>query len=329
MASATGFVLTWDIPSTNMITSIDRPLPSRLRARGRDLDLAPGCFGYLSPSNDALGDPGELNRRLQEEGYLYLPGFFERDLIADARRSLTDRLSAQGLLHPDRAPFDGIAHPDPARRTVFKPDLTENNEAIDRVVFGPEIFGFYETLFGERVRAFDFKWLRAIGPGPGTQAHCDWVYMSRGTPRLLTCWIPYGDVPLKVGGLMMLERSHLQSARIKRYLEVDVDSYCENRPGDVAIAREGKWKHSGWLSDRSDTLPEKFNTRWLTAHEWRMGDFITFNMTMVHGSLDNETDRIRLSSDTRYQRASEPADERWIGPKPIGHSVAGKRGRIC
>lgn len=301
----------------------------RLRARGHDLDLSFERFGFLQSSNDALGDSVELRRRMDEEGYLYLPGFFDRDLIADARRSLTERLFAQGLLHPDRDPFEGVAHPDPAKRTAFKPDLTENNEAIDRVVFGPEIFGFYETFFGEAVRAFDFKWLRAIGPGLGTQAHCDWVYMSRGTPRLFTCWIPYGDVPLELGGLMMLERSHHQSARIKNYLELDVDAYCENRPKDLEAARAGKWTHSGWLSERSDTLPDKFNTRWLTAEEWRMGDLITFNMTMIHGSLDNATDRIRLSSDTRYQRASEPADERWIGPKPIGHSLAGKRGRIC
>lgn len=304
-----------------MSPATDHPVPTGLKARGHALDLSPEKFGFLVPSNDALHDPAELRRRLQDEGYLYIPGFFDRGLIEDARRSLTARLFAQGLLHPDRDPFEGIAHPDPARRTAFKPDLTEGNDAIDRVVFGPEIFGFYENLLGEPVRAFDFKWLRAIGPGLGTQAHCDWVYMSRGTPNLLTCWIPYGDVPLEVGGLMMLERSHLQAARIKSYLDSDVDAYCENRPGTKP--------RQGWLSERSDTLPSKFKTRWLTAHEWRMGDFITFNMTMIHGSLDNQTDRIRLSSDTRYQRAGEPADERWIGPKPIGHSSAGKRGRIC
>lgn len=310
----------------NMSTTLSLPI---LRARGYDLDLAPERFGFLEPSTDALHRPAELRRRLDEEGYLYLPGFFDADLIAAARRSLTDRLAAQGLLHPDRNPFDAISHPDPARRTAFKPDLTENNLAIDRVVFGPEIFGFYEAFFGEPVRAFDFKWLRAVGPGLGTQAHCDWVYMSRGTPRLLTCWIPYGEVPLELGGLMLLERSHHQSARIKNYLNVDVDRYCENRPADAAAALAGKWTHAGWLSERSDTLPDKFQTRWLTAEQWSMGDFITFNMTMIHGSLDNGTDRIRLSSDTRYQCASEPVDERWIGPKPIGHSAAGKRGRIC
>ena len=52
-------------------------------------------------------------------------------------------------------------------------------------------------------------------------------------------------------------------------------------------------------------------------------------MHMVHASLDNPTDRVRLSSDSRYQPVSQPADERWVGETPTGHSLAGKRGRIC
>jgi hypothetical protein len=52
-------------------------------------------------------------------------------------------------------------------------------------------------------------------------------------------------------------------------------------------------------------------------------------MFTVHASLDNRTNRIRISSDSRYQRASEPIDERWIGVNPPGHSAAGKRGRVC
>jgi hypothetical protein len=56
---------------------------------------------------------------------------------------------------------------------------------------------------------------------------------------------------------------------------------------------------------------------------------ITFSMTLVHASLDNQTDQIRLSSDSRYQLATEAVDDRWIGLNPPGHTRAGKRGRIC
>jgi hypothetical protein len=76
------------------------------------------------------------------------------------------------------------------------------------------------------------------------------------------------------------------------------------------------------------TLREKLGGRWLTT-EFRMGDVLTFTMGTVHASLDNHTNRFRLSSDSRYQLASEPIDDRWIGEKPPAHGPQGKRTRIC
>ena len=55
----------------------------------------------------------------------------------------------------------------------------------------------------------------------------------------------------------------------------------------------------------------------------------TFRMDTIHGSIDNATQRIRLSTDTRYQRSDEPVDERWVGENPIGHGPDAKIGRIC
>ena len=52
-------------------------------------------------------------------------------------------------------------------------------------------------------------------------------------------------------------------------------------------------------------------------------------MYTMHASTDNHSRAFRLSTDTRYQLASEPVDERWIGENPIAHGPAGKRGFIC
>jgi ectoine hydroxylase-related dioxygenase (phytanoyl-CoA dioxygenase family) len=52
--------------------------------------------------------------------------------------------------------------------------------------------------------------------------------------------------------------------------------------------------------------------------DFRMGDVAIFDMYLLHGSLDNQTDRIRLSSDTRYQAASDPVDQRHMGETPDG-----------
>jgi ectoine hydroxylase-related dioxygenase (phytanoyl-CoA dioxygenase family) len=64
-----------------------------------------------------------------------------------------------------------------------------------------------------------------------------------------------------------------------------------------------------------------------------MGDALIFTLRTVHAGTDNETDRLRLSTDSRYQRADLPIDERWVrgsgGEDPIGHGLAAKQGKIC
>ncbi len=274
-----------------------------------------------------MGSAEKLRERLEEDAYLYLPEFFERELIVDARRSITSKLHTAGLLHPDYPSFEGVIAPGVSSR--IQPEVARDNPEVHRVVFGPELLSFFEMLLGGEVLHFDYIWMRAIGPGKGAPPHCDIVYMGRGTHELLTCWIPYGDILTELGGLIVLEGSHLQGKHLRDYLERDVDAYCENRPRHLEMVREGKWVWPGHLSTNPVTLRKKLGGRWLTA-DWKMGDLITFKMNLIHGSLDNRThDRLRLSSDTRYQLTSLPVDERWIGPEPIGHSLAGKRGRIC
>lgn len=308
------------------------PLPRtalpQLSSCGQNLDMSEESFGFVRSSADSLDDPAELNRRLAEDGYLYVPGFFDRKLIDTARAEVCSRLKAAGLLDPAHPTIAGIARS--GITSNYKGELARDNAAIQRVVYGPELLGFYTRLFGEPVRHFDYTWFRALSRGQGSAPHCDLVYMGRGTHQLLTCWIPYGDTPLEMGGVMLLEGSHRQHERLKSYLEVDVDAYCENRPVQVEkVVNRGGWSHPGYLSKNPATLRAKLGGRWLTAPEWRMGDFITFGMHIVHGGLDNQTDRLRLSTDTRYQRASQPIDERWIGDNPIANSRAGKRGRVC
>ncbi len=304
------------------------PVTFPLFSAGHELDVSDEAFGFVRSSDDLLDQPEELRQRLAEDGYLYIPGFFDPHLILAARLSVCTRLAAAELLDPNEPVIAAIAHPD--KSSNYNGELARGNSAVQRVVYGPELLGFYANLFGEPVRHFDYTWFRAMSRGQGSTPHCDLVYMGRGTHQLLTCWIPYGDTPLEMGGVMLLEGSHLKSETIKSYLEVDVDAYCENRPHEVdKVVNKNGWSHPGYLSKNPASLREKLGGRWLTAPDWKAGDFITFGMTMVHGGLDNQMARMRLSSDTRYQRASQPIDERWIGSNPIANTRAGKRGRVC
>ena len=299
-----------------------------LRSRGYPLDLAPASFGELRRSTDLGDDPVAFRQRLAEDGYLYLPGYLYRTAVLDSRAEILRRLNAAGALHPDAPVLDGIANP--AQPLGLSPELARNNAPLDRVLYAGKLLDLYQALLGGSIRHFDYTWLRTIPPGLGTTPHCDIVYMGRGTPRLMTAWVPFGDITLDIGGLMVLEGSHRQQDRLKRYLNRDVDAYCETQPRGIEVgAAQRRWEFDGALSKNPVTLREKLGGRWLTAQKFSMGDLVTFGMTTVHGSLDNQSDRIRISTDSRYQLASEPADERWIGPNPVGHSQAGKRGRIC
>ncbi len=299
----------------------------QLYSFGHELEMTDDKVGLLRDSSDAADDFPELRRRVAADGYLYMKGYLDREQVLAARANLTSRLAAAGVLDPAYPHLEGICNPEAGY--IFKPELINQNPAVQELLYSGRIPEFYRQFYGEDIRHYDFTWLRAIGPGKGTNPHCDLPYMGRGTHRHMTCWVPYGDISFELGGLVVLEGSHLRTDLLEHYVYRDVDAFCENKPKEADAAKAGKWAFTGTLSHNPPIVRNKFGGRWLST-EFKAGDFITFGMFLVHASLDNRTsNRLRISSDARYQRASEPIDERWVGLNPPGHSTAGKRGRIC
>ena len=296
------------------------------RSGGKYLSGDENLFGFLTDSSSFLMIPEELRSRLEADGYLYLKKFFPREKILNVRKEILNRMRERDLILHSQDPLDAMANP--AWTTSFMPELARNNRALESLIYSDRVMELFGNLLQGPVLHYDFTWFRPVGPGRGTAPHCDLVYMGRGTQQVFTMWVPYGDVPLQLGGLMVLERSHLKSKLLRNYLSRDVDSYCGNRPGAEKAQASDTLLWDGKLAKDPVRLRNKLGGRWLTA-EFEAGDIIIFCMTLVHGSLDNQTDQIRLSSDSRYQLATEPVDNRWIGANPAGHTKAGKRGRIC
>jgi ectoine hydroxylase-related dioxygenase (phytanoyl-CoA dioxygenase family) len=151
--------------------------------------------------------------------------------------------------------------------------------------------------------------------------------MGRGTTNLLTAWVPYGDVPRPMGGLAILEGSHRHREIREEYGRQDVDTFCENLGEEPRDGEPGAGVDP-ILDQDATALRRRLGGRWLTT-DFAAGDLLLFGMFTAHASLDNRTNRWRLSSDSRYQLAAEPIDERWVGENPVGHTKAGKRGMIC
>jgi hypothetical protein len=311
-------------------------------ARGRRLDTSPDAFGELRPTPP--GDPEVLRERLEEDGYLFVPGVLDREEVHAGRMDLLERIAEHGALDPDHPLEQGVLRPG-AVDLGLRQDYPASSAALTNVLRGERMMGFFAGLLEGAARCYDFIWLRNQARTYGIEPHCDLVFMSRGTPDVLTCWTPFGDIPLGGGGLMLLEGSHRTSrTRLADYLRQDVDTYCENGPNAEAV-RTGamRWEHwdrpaagrdwGGEITENAVALREQWGGRWLTAPEFRMGDVLVFTMRTVHAGTDNETPFVRLSTDSRYQRADAPVDERWVvgehGEAPVGHGLGAKLGKIC
>jgi len=303
--------------------------PASLSAGGEQLDLSKETFGPLLDSSDLLSEAPLLRERMERDGYLFFSGLLNRDEVLEARRAMVGKLAATNQLLPGTDPMECVALP---RHPIeFIPDIAMQTPQLLSVLYGNTMMGFWDSFFGEPARHFDFTWFRAVTPGRATPPHTDAVYMNRGTQKLFTCWTPIGDVPLEMGPLMVLEGSHQHQKLREGYSSRDVDALCTNtRVSRTNRANNLRANAGGMLSIRPAKLREAIGGRWLSA-DFQAGDILIFSIYTVHCSLDNTTDRIRMTSDSRYQRASEPADERWIriNDRIAAHGPDAKRAMIC
>lgn len=271
-------------------------------------------LGELRDSSPLRGDPAALRRRIADDGYLLLRGALPREQVLAARAEFCAKLAAVGLIDRRYPVTDAIYSGSNAGlgtidRKAFAHDL-RTGPAIRALTQQGPIIAFYEQFLGGPILPFSFIWVRTVRPGAATGCHYDWVYMGRGTRNLYTSWLPIGPVPFSDGPLAVLEGSHRFEDLKSTYGAIDVDRDKDSPYG------------GGWLSKDPAAVQARYGGRWLSA-EFAPGDLLLFGMFTLHCSLDNRNpdQRIRLSTDTRYQLASEPADERWIGEEPFGHGM--------
>ncbi len=178
-----------------------------LTANGHPLNTASDAFAELRSSNDILADGPALRERMQTEGYLFFPGLLPRDDVLAARQEILLKYAAIGELDATRPVMDGIYSEDSAVGHINLRAFSQSVRsglAYERVVLHPTLMAFYERLLDARPRAYDMRWPRFARPGEGCGFHYDGPYMSRGTDRLYSSWIPLGDIPKVEGGLIIV-----------------------------------------------------------------------------------------------------------------------------
>ena len=271
-----------------------------LTSNGYRLDESPARLGSLvrTPASERA-DRAALWARLRSQGYLWLPGQLPVDEVLAFRRFYFDTLAETGLTEPGTDPVLGVVGQGEVDRerlrellfTVIVP-----SPEYDALCRHPAVRGWFAWFLEDDVHLHRRRIIRHSVPGEGgsgsaTQAHYDLVYLREGTDRVLSAWIPLGDIGVQLGGLTYLERSHLAvlAQEASGGLPTPAASITADLPG---------------LADERDA-------RWLVA-DYCTGDIVVHSAHVIHASTDNVTDdRMRLSTDIRYQRSSDPIDWRW------------------
>jgi ectoine hydroxylase-related dioxygenase (phytanoyl-CoA dioxygenase family) len=271
------------------------PAGHRVFSRGKEL-----VFGRdieaLQSADHLLGDAAALRDRLADDGYLLLRGFHPRDEVMAARADLIAALRAGGRLAEGSAGDDGLPSAERAQWVDWPQAEIARWPRYQALVNSPRLMGFFSRLLGGEAMTLDHKWIRAVGPGsPGTNAHCDIVYMGEGTRNLFTVWTPLGDISLEMGTLMICPGAHRDRRLTDTYGRTNAHAgspgpFCDDPIATAAVV----------------------GSPWRTT-TFAAGDILVFGMYTMHASLENRSDRFRLSTDTRYQLASEPVDQRHMG----------------
>jgi len=283
-----------------------------LHADGKTLSASPARLGGLTPS-----DPREpidtLKARFADNGYLWLKGLLDPETVLAFRARALGFLDRAGLLVPGSDPRIGIAQsppPDPAATNRLLMEFVRS-AAFEGFCLQPALVEFIDRFLGGPSYLHKRKILRHTLPGAlfSTPAHYDLIYLRGGTDRLVTAWIPIGDIPVAMGGLVYLQGSH----RLGVAMEKDFARQNADLPPEERISAYNRnMTEGGWVSKDLPDMAQRFDTRWLVA-DYQAGDVALHSPFMIHAATRNEDPegRIRLSTDIRYQRVSDEIDIRW------------------
>ena len=252
----------------------------------------------LRVSNDAMDDPGEIQRRIADEGYVFFRRLVNPDRILELRREMMTMIQEVGWLIAGTDPMDGIADVN-MRYTEGDNEYTEGYAEIYRIenfhrsAHWPEYLDIVEKMVGRPIMPHPQKVARIWFPKyteHTTPTHQDFVHFQ-GSFDNITCWAPIGDCPIELGGLAVIPESH----KVERVLE-----------HHFALGA------GGLIVDETEN--EDIDPVWHSI-DYEPGDALFFPALTIHRALPNYTDdRLRLSLDNRYMIVGDNIADHMLEP---------------
>ena len=278
-------------------------------------------FDHLSEFVADLTDGEALRRAIEEDGYVFLRGVLDRDEVLAARAEVFARLEEVNEVQSPA--IEGIATGQSRRRELsgdldaFWKSVSEG-KAVRRVTHSVRLREIMRFVFDEQARPHDLLYLRPACVGRSTKLHYDFPFFARRSLRIHTAWIPFGDIPIQDGPLLIVENSNRFIDLIEPIRDHDYGSDHANE-----LIQRAAYEEPNKIDPVS--FAAQRGTRLLSA-DFRAEDVLVFGGFTLHGSLDNcsPVGRVRLSCDVRYQPAADPFDdERYFGSHPTGSNGGG------
>jgi hypothetical protein len=243
-----------------------------------------------------------LRGRMFRHGYVFVRRAVPEEAIDAVRGQALALCADAGWLDSARPVGDGVANPS-------YPPTTEGMQdyfAVYRKVL--KLPAFHDLPEHPNLRAIAAKLLdhakpfvhpRRIGrmtfPNfevATTPPHQDHFYI-RGAVETYSCWVPLGAVPITLGGLAVWPGSHRLGFRAHDTMTAGAVGGRGVDPDQLALPDAPVWHTT----------------------DFEPGDALFFHAFTVHKALPNRSgDRMRLSTDNRYQRPDEPIEPGALKP---------------
>jgi len=241
----------------------------------------------LTDDTPLLQDVPALQEKAEREGVLFFKRLVDKQAVLNLRDEILKVAKKYDWLLEDEDPLAGRVDVTQAVEGGVGPNFGElyaelqTLRAVHAFAVRDEIMKVFAKLFGESVLAHPRNIIRTIYPNTSkwtTPAHQDFVQIA-GTQNTWTAWVPLGDCARsEMGGLAVVPGTHRKGI---------LPMSAADGAGGVSVQ-----------------VPD--DATWLGT-DYEVGDVIIFHSLLVHQGINNQTqDRMRISTDMRYQPASEP-----------------------
>lgn len=285
-------------------------------------------FVPLKEVNPYIEETHTLASTFADNGYLFFRNLLNKKRVEAVRDSIIDVLKEHGFVNKD-ANADPIWSGKWPETNEFSPDgvvtkTVVNLGVLETLSVAPELIEALERVLSGAI----FCWadnkgrLRLMLSGEKSMQVADGPKFSFTTPPhqdyyffrpvdFCTVWIPLMDIDASIGGLAIERGSHKEGLHEVWWKGKDYLGVAEN-PEQARV-----WREEGGIVVAGRTKPKNADRVWLRS-DYQLGDVLIFHPLMMHTGVANTSDRVRISTDFRYQRKGTQTN--WESHTPMAES---------